>query len=204
MSSSSLALIVSALGGALGALLLRSLLRLAGKLWAAHKPLATYDCADDTRRPGGIWHGRGRRVPVDPLATNKRSWEHSSQHTGTKHVHTIYGPYVNDFGRPAYYRVSFRIYGDGFGGSEDPVVVLDVIQRPLFLGHELVVMGQRVIRGKELSNEYREFEVYCYAGGSGTYEYRCLVHSEVFDEHRHTLRFDAIGVYIHVPAWEIL
>lgn len=204
MSYASLALIVSALAGAVGALLLRSLLRLIGKLWSERKPLAVYDCADDTRRPGGIWHGSGRRVHVDPLATNKRSWEHTPQDTGTGKPHAIYGPYVNDFGRPAYYKVSFRIYGDGFGGSEDPVVVLDVIQRPIFLGHELVVVGQRVIRGKELTNEYREFEVFCYAGGSGTYEYRCLVHSEAFDEQKHTVRFDTIKVYLHVPAWEVL
>jgi hypothetical protein len=142
-------------------------------------------------------------VPLDPLATHKSSWEHTLQNTGTNAPHTIYGPYVNDFGRPAYYRVSFRIYGAGFGGSEDPVIVIDVIQRPLFLGKDLVVLGQRVIRGKDLTNKYRDFDVFCYAAGSGTYEYRCLVHREAYDEKRHTVRFDTIRVYLHVPAWEI-
>ena len=80
-------------------------MRLIGKLWAERKPLTTYDCADHTQREGGIWHGHGVRVPLDPLATHKSSWEHTLQNTGTNAPHTIYGPYVNDFGRPAYYRV---------------------------------------------------------------------------------------------------
>lgn len=121
MSPTSLALLLSALGGALGALLFRSLLRFAGKVWAERKPLAVYDCADDTHRPGGFWHGSGTRVPVDPIATNGRSWEHAPQTTGSDHPHSIYGPHVNDFGKPGYYRVTFRVYGAGFTGMEEPV-----------------------------------------------------------------------------------
>lgn len=188
----------------MGALLFRSLLRFAGKVWAERKPIAAYDCADDTQRPGGLWHGSGNRVAVDPIATSRRSWEHAPQTAGSDHPHSIYGPHVNDFGKPGYYRVTFRIYGSGFTGIEEPVIIADIIQRPMFLGKDLVMLSQRVIRGKELSNEYRDFDVFCYASGTGTYEYRCLVHSEAFDQEKHTIRFDCIKVFVHIPVWEIL
>lgn len=196
-------LLVSALGGAVAALFLRSIFRLIGKVWSERKPLAEYGCADSTKkRPALLVHGRGKRID-DPLSTNKRAWEHTPQAAEEDRVHTIYGPHVNDFGKPGYYRVSFRIYGSGFSNDATPVIILDVIQRPIFLRDNMIVVGQRIVRSKELVPKYKGFDVYCYAAGSGTYEYRCQVIPESFDPKEHVLRFDVIQVYNHIPTWEV-
>lgn len=203
------ALIASALGGAVAALFFRSLLRLAGKIWAERSPVAQYGCADTSAiRPhiftGLLLHGKGRSVD-DPRALKRRAWEHSSDNAEGDGEHTVYGPYVNDFGKPGFYRVSFLVYGSGFSDEDLPVVILDVIQRPFFMRDDtLIVLGQRVIRARELKSEYTSFDVYCYAAGSGTHEYRCLVIAEYFNPERHTLRFDTIQVHRHIPAWEIM
>lgn len=208
MNSVPASLLISALGGAVAALFLRALLRFTTKLLAERNPLAVYGCADSPRRRPGILvgiisHGKGQRVD-DECAMNGRAWEHTREPAEADRMHTIYGPYVNDFGKPGFYRVSFRIYGEGFLADESPVVILDVIQRPVFMTDEnLVLLGQRIVRAKELTGKYRRFDVYCYVAGSGTHEYRCLVIPEAFDRNNHILRFDVIQVYRHVPSWDI-
>jgi hypothetical protein len=208
MDSIPLPILVSALGGAVAALFLRAFFKFISKLLVELKPLAAYGCADSpSKRPGiliGIVsHGKGRKVD-DKRAINKRAWEHSLDPAEANRMHTIYGPYVNDFGKPGFYKVRFRIYGEGFSDDESPVVILDVIQRPVFMkDDDLVLLGQRVVRAKDLSPKYKGFDVYCYVAGSGTYEYRCLVIAESFEPDKHRLRFDVIRVYNHVPGWDI-
>lgn len=203
-----LSLIVSALGGAIAALLLRALFRFIRKLISESKPLGIYYCADvPNERPhilvGILSHGKGKKVS-DKLASNNFAWEHSIQPAESDMMHTIYGPYVNDFGKPGFYKVRFRIYGEGFSINDDSVLILDIIQRPIFMNDEnLILLGQRVIKSKELSNKYKYYDVYCYVTGSGTFEYRALVISDVFNSNRHILRFDVIKVYNHIPTWEI-
>lgn len=205
----SIAIAIPALGGALAALVLRSLFRLIGKLWSGSHPVAEYSCADQSKVElsvlvGLLRHGKGYSVD-DTRTRRRRVWEHSTQDAETNRIHTVYGPYVNDFGRPGFYRVSFRIYGSGFSDDGEPVLVLDILQRPAFLRDDaLAILGQRVVRAQELKPEYVDFDVYCYAAGSGTHEYRCLVIPEAFKSEQHTLRFDTIRVYRYVPAWEVL
>lgn len=208
MNPSVISLVISALGGAIAALLLRALFRLIRKLISESKPLSIYYCAEDPIiKPiilvGLLLHGKGKKVN-DKLACNKVAWEHSTEPAGANMMHTIYGPYVNDFGKPGFYKVRFSIYGKGFSNDEDPILILDIIQRPTFMNDEnLILLGQRVVKSKELSNKYKYYDVYCYVTGSGTFEYRVLVISEAFDQAKHTLRFDVIKVYNHVPSWEI-
>ena len=199
-------LIISAFGGAIAALFLRALLRLVRKWGTEWKPLAVYGCADSTwKQPGLLTQGRGYPAE-DATVKNRKVWMHTPDAYGEGLVHTIYGPYVNDFGKPGYYRVCFRIYGSGFFENDTtPIIILDVIERPIFMRDEIVVLGQRLVRAKDLAEgepRYKKYNVYCYAAGSGTYEYRCQV-TEAFDPKRHILRFDVIEVYAHVPAWEI-
>lgn len=194
----------------MAALFLRSFFKFLSKRAAERKPLAIYDCADVISKPEGkpnwpgtLTHGKGRCVG-DLDATNKRAWKYTPEIAEEALEHTIYGPYVNDFGKPGFYKISFRIRGEGFANSEQPIAILDVIQRPQFQVQNIVVLGQRVVRSKELSSEYKDFDVYCYAAGSGTYEYRCYVIPESFEQRICTLLFDNIRIYIHIPTWELI
>lgn len=144
-----------------------------------------------------------RGAVKDEHATNGLSWEHTSEPVEGEGIHTICGPYVNDFGKPGFYKVRFRICGVGFQHHETPVVVLDIIHRPAFLREDnLVLLGQRVVRDKELSPKYKDFDIYCYVAGIGNYEYRCLVISDSHIQGKQ-LRFDTIKVYVHVPTSEL-
>jgi hypothetical protein len=200
---------VSALGGAVAALCLRGAIRLLGNVWSRFRPLATYSCAgaavpQRADLTGILLHGRGKRV-VDRRALHGIAWAHTPDATSAGHPHTVFGPYVNDFPRPGFYIVRFRVYGEGYArGDNTPVVILDVLQRPEFLNDErLVVLGQHVVTAEALSRgRYGWFEVYCYASASGNHEYRCLVIPEAVKEH-HTLRFDTISVHSYVPLREV-
>jgi hypothetical protein len=201
--SQATSLITYSLGGAVGALLIRSAFRSVGALWAYCRPLATYECANPVVGPGNMHHGWGRRVDEPLLPRTKQAWEHTSTQLVPNREHTIYGPYTNDFGRPGYYRVRFRVFGSGFPPTNDPIVCLDVVQAPFADDRQLRIIGQRIIRAKELSPKYRGFDVYCYAAGTSVYEYRCSVVPGVFRDAACTLRFDRIRVYVHLPLWDI-
>ena len=202
MTAEATRLVISALGGAVGALLLRSIIKLIGASWARWSPLAVHDCTNPSTGPGDIHHGWGHRVD-DPNAANKQAWEHTTQQLVPGREHTIYGPYVNDFGRPGFYRVRFRIYGSGFQRTNKAVVMLDVIQSRFGTHRDLQIIGQRTIREKDLAARYQKFDVYCYAPGTSVYEYRCSVVSSAFNSAKHTLRFDTVKVYLHIPLWEV-
>jgi len=202
--------VVAALSGAVAALFLRSVLKLLGKLWAAVRPLAFYDCAEEAR-VGTLVAKNGRRVE-DNGATNGQAWEHHFEENGPPH--TLYGPYLNDFGRPGYYKVKVKIFGVGFDKSRDPVIELDVVQIGYAYKEQRIVIGQKIVRAKDLKaswvskvlpwcSRYRKFSIICFAAGGGAYEYRAKVHKEFFNERQHTIRFDTVGVYFHVPGWEI-
>jgi len=201
-------LLISALGGALGALILRSTLRLIGTLLSRWKPLAIYDCAVlEPTKVGELRHTWGQQVP-DTSSTNGKAWEYSSirinkdseQITGE---HTIYGPYLNDFGKPGFYRIRFRIRGIDTSKSNDPIIALDVVQAGFGTEQNLHLLGQRIIRASELSNSFHNFDIVCHASGTGVYEYRCSVFSDAIATSGCKIRFDCIKVYSHPLIWDI-
>jgi hypothetical protein len=100
--------------------------------------------------------------------------------------------------------VRFRIFGSGFSSTNNPVVVLDVLQAPFGSEQVYSIIGQRVVRAREFTAKYRWFSIFCYPAGSGVYEYRCSVVPDNFDAKLQTLRFDEIRVHRHVPAAQIL
>lgn len=204
-------LVISALCGALGALLLRSTLKVALALRARSTPLAVYDCAVSGTKPGEFGHCYGHEVG-DEASTNGKAWEHDwhkvpatppRQAIGE---HTIYGPYINDFGRPGFFRVSFRIQGKGLPKTDEPVISLDVVQAAFGTERVLRLIGQRVIRARELSDSYQYFDIVCYASGTDIYEYRCAVlpDADATRKGTCTIRFDCIKIYAHPPIWESL
>src|SRR6266478_4176838 len=132
-------LIISALGGGVGALILRSSIKGIGALGARWRPIASYACSDTGTGPGDIRHGFGTRVD-DTNANNAQAWEHTTTTLGTAREHTIYGPYLNDFGRAGSYRVRFMIYGSGFPPTNDPVIALDVVQSPFATQRDMTII----------------------------------------------------------------
>lgn len=202
-------LVITALGGALGALVLRSAVKLLGALFARRTPIAVYECASPERLvPGDLRHSWGHEV-ADSATKGGKAWEYNStsinrpgeQVTGE---HTIFGPYLNDFGKPGFYRVSYRICGKGFPKTEEPVISLDVVQARFGTDQVLRLLGQRVIRAKELSGEYQDFDIVCHAPGTGVYEYRCAIIPKGVTLDKRAIRFDRIKVYSHPPIWEAL
>lgn len=199
-----LTLFFTALSGAVAALLLRILAKLVGKYWSSRKPIAEYDCSVDVSDPQalGLWHGRGERV-ADDAATTGFAWKHTT--VNLRQVwHTIYGPYVNDFGRPGYVRVRFRISGAGFEKTSEAVISLDVNQILHDDPPQHITVGQSAVRARDLRREYQCFDVICYTSGIGVYEYRAHVLDSAFDSRRHRLYFDVIKVYRHFPLWDLL
>jgi hypothetical protein len=207
MNSPSISLLISALAGAFGALVFRAALKLGGKIWAARVPLAIYDCLADGEDPGVYRHGWGKPAP------DKHAWSYTPHQIprkeGKLHEHTLFGPYVNDFGHPGHFEVRFRISGKGLSHAADPIIVLDVIQAPFDLQRDHLVLGQKIIRSRELSEEYRDFSVKCYTVGTGVYEYRASVVAELFRAQQEAgsgpeILFDRVAVHSRVPIWEII
>jgi hypothetical protein len=186
-----LPLLISALGGAVSALLLRSMLKLIWILYYRLRPIATYNCAEDApAKPGELRHTWGQRVP-DPKSASKYAWEYGNNRierpgesiTGE---HTIYGPYINDFGRPGYYRIRFRIRAIDLPKTDE------------------AMLGQRILRAHQLSKNYKYFDIVCFAEGTGVYEYRCAVFEKAQSIQGRKIHFDTIKIYSH-PSWlEIL
>ncbi len=205
-------LVITALGGALGALILRSALKLAGMAVARCRTLAVYDCAvPEPSKPGELRHSLGHRVQEEEKhhCTGNAAWEHdwnpiAKVEEVVTGQHTIYGPYVNDLGKPGFYRVRFRLNGTGFTGSNDAVVGLDVVQAGFGTEKVLRLLGQRMVRAEELSDSYRRFDIVFFAEGTAVYEYRCTVFHGAADQPECRIRFDVIEVYSHPPIWEIL
>ncbi len=194
-----ISILIPALAGAVGALVLRSLVKLIGRLGASTVPIAKYACVEDSVKPGYFQHGWGN------AATDRRKkvWSYTRKQMDRKE-HTLYGPYVNDFGRPGFFRVRFRVSGHGFKKDEEAVVVLDVIQAPFDLQRDHVVIGQRIIRSKQLRPRYKNFDITCYTSGVGVYEYRASVVWDAFNETKNKIYFDNVRVYRHFPLWDIL
>jgi hypothetical protein len=196
------------LSGALGALLIRSGIKLAIKLLAERKPLAEYDCGNENTGPGCLRKSWGKRIS-DPKATNNQAWTYSNDRIEPRREHTIYGPYTNDFGKPGSYKVIFRIrclnHFDWSSKSppspNDTVIVLDVVQTPFSKQQGMVMTGQRMIRAQELKPTYKNFVVNCYYAGGGIYEYRCSVMRDKLPKSDNTFLFDNIKVYRQLSAW---
>lgn len=198
-------LLVSVLAGAVGALVLRSVVKFCVNRWLSRRPVAEYDCGEDAadEDPAALRHGWGRRV-VDTRASNAVAWEYSGDRPrGRNREHTIYGPYTNDFGCPGYFRVRYRIAGTGFEAGNRVAVVVDVLHAPFDLQRNHMVLGQRVIHERDLKPLYMGFDVVCYTSGTGVFEYRVRVVESAFDSARHQLRFDNIRIYPYFPIWEV-
>ena len=191
--------LVPALLGALGALVARVLLKMASSI----RPLATYYCSDigSDKDRGKPWHSFGERVR-DEEAEHGVAWAHTPEQIGTK-VHTLFGPYMNDVGRPGYIRVVFRISGAGLSDSDEPAIILDVVQVPFDLQPAQVILKEKTIKSRELKTRYRKFRVDCYSSGVGAHEYRAQVVGKAFDTNLQ-VRFDTIRVYKHFPLSEIV
>jgi hypothetical protein len=204
-------LLISALGGAVGALILRSALKVTGAVWTRLTPRATHLCAASGANPGEFDHCWGREVS-DDASTTGRVWEHNWNKVVSHdpHVpmgeHTIYGPYVNDFGKPGFYRISFRLRGMNFPKTDDPVLALDVVQASFGTERVLRLLGQRIIKAKELPGPYQSFDIRCYASGTDVYEYRCAVfpHTDTVTSSGRIIRFDCVKVYSHPSILDIL
>jgi hypothetical protein len=205
LTDPALILFISALSGAVGALLLRSLFKLTGKLLSERLPVAVYRCAVHDTGPGGLHHGWGG-AEMDEVASGGDAWAHGANQVSVfKREHTIFGPYTNDFGRPGYYKVTFRLRGRrNFPKTDAVVAVLDVVRAPFAYEKDLILIGQRVIRAREMKNSYRAFNIYCYYSGVGIYEYRCCVKADKFNISENSVLFDTIKVYRHFPIWDIL
>jgi hypothetical protein len=216
MNSAALAL-TSAFAGAVGALGLRTLVKLGGRALASRFPLAVYGCVPDGDAPGLFQHGWGEEVE-DERTRSKATWLYTlkpiPRREGKHHEHTLFGPYVNNFGRPGYFEIRFRVAAEDLDNSDHPIVVLDVIQAPFDLERNHLVLGQKVIRCAELAKEYRIFGVAFYAAGSGVYEYRATVLEREFRLQMHQnkqnkgtepkIRFDEVTVHSKIPLWELI
>lgn len=170
--------------------------------------MAIYDCAVlEPTKIGELRHTWGCREP-DNSSTNGYAWEYSSVRIdrGGEHItgeHTIYGPYLNDFGKPGFYRVRFRIRGIDVPKSNNPVISLDAVQARFGTDQTLRLLGQRIIRAHELSDSYQNFDIVCHAPGTGVYEYRCSVFYDAIANSDCKIRFDCIKVYSHPSIWDI-
>lgn len=197
-------LVIGAFFGAVGAYLLKTLLRYRAKWKSSKTPLAVYDCAEELGyKPGVLWHGWGSPVR-DEQAASSYAWEHSAACLGFKKEHTIYGPYSNDLGQPGFYTVKFRVRGVGFLASNEPILVLDVTQAPFGGRTEFVLFGQRVVKARELDGAYKDFSIDFYTSGGGIYEYRCSVLNPDRPQPGTRILFDTIKVYRHIPIWEVI
>ena len=204
-------LLISALGGALGALILRSALKLVGAVWARMTPLAIHQYATSGAGPGEFDHCWGHQVD-DKASTNGKPWEHDWNRIDSKPPHraigehTLYGPYVNDFGKPGCYRVTFRLCGTHVHKSNEGVIALDAVQASFGTEKILRLLGQRIIKANELFGSYQQFDIVCYISGTDVYEYRCAVfrNADALASSARTIRFDCVKVYSHPPIWEIL
>jgi hypothetical protein len=214
MATQTSALLISALGGALGALILRSILKLVGAVWTRRKLLAIHQCATRGSRPGEFDHCWGKVAP-DPDSTTGEVWEHNWEpvRATPPHIpmgdHTVYGPYVNDFGRPGFYRVTFSLRGvrsrkpEGSVVKDNSVITLDVVQAPFGTVHDLRLLGQRIVKVRELLGSYQDFDIVCFASGTDVYEYRCAVSRDANPEETRIL-FDCVRVYPHPSIWEAI
>ena len=211
MNNDALTLLTSAFVGAVGALALRALVRLGGRAWAGRFPLAVYDCVPDGDAPGFFQHGWGEEVK-DNRTRSKAAWSYTlkqiPRREGRLHEHTLFGPYVNNFGRPGYFEIRFHVAGEDVGDSANPIVVLDVIQAPFDLDRNHLVLGQRIIRCSELKEKYQTFGVAFYAAGSGVYEYRASVLAGQFKQKdkraEPKILFDKVTVHSKIPLWELV
>jgi len=194
------------ISGALGTLLLRTGAKITVKVHADTRPLAEYHCSDENARPGPgrLSQGCGMKVS-DRKASNGYAWAHGSNQVGSSpREHTIYGPYTNDFGKPGYYKVTFRVRCcEDLPISNEPIVVLDVVRAPFSDEVGMALMGQRVIRARELTKVYKRFNVYCHYTGGGIYEYRCSVIATDHFKTTNTVLFDTIKIYRHFPLWDV-
>lgn len=112
---------------------------------------------------------------------------------------------------PGFYRVRFRIRGDGLPrkderskDEDERIIVLDVVQSRFGTDAVLRLLGQKVVRAREIRNSYRYFDIECYAAGTGVYEYRCAVLNEAKALKGGKIHFDNIKVYSNPPIWEAL
>jgi hypothetical protein len=204
-------LLISALGGALGALILRSLLKTLGAVWARLRPLAVHQCATSGTRPGEFDHCWGREVE-DKASMNGKAWEHDANKVA-RHPphepmgqHTVFGPYVNDFGRPGFYRIAFSIRGMNIPKSNnDALIALDVVQSSFGTERTLRLLGQRIVKANELSRSYRHFAIICYASGTDVYEYRCAILPNPDAVTANIgIRFDCVKVYSHPSILDLI
>lgn len=204
-------LLISALGGALGALILRGLLKTLGAVRARLRPLAIHHCATSGTRPAEFDHCWGREVE-DKACANGKAWEHDTNRVA-RHPpheplgqHTIFGPYVNDFGKPGFYRIVFRIRGINIPRSnDDALIALDVVQSSFGTERTLRLLGQRIVKANELSRSYRRFAIICYAAGTDVYEYRCAIlpNPDAVSASR-GIRFDCVKVYSHPSILDLI
>ncbi len=206
-SLSALQLLLAALTGAAGALIIRIVLRLYLRSRESKRALAVYYCGKRSPTPGGLDHGWGQESKSKG-PSGRNVWLYTEEPTDQIHPreHTIYGPYVNDLGRPGYYRVAFSICAKNFlQNSDRSVLLLDVVQAPFGGTTTYVLHGQRLIREDELASgkeQYNTYEIEFYAPGTGVYEYRARVFGSNVTRDQ-TVEFDTIRVFRNTPLWEV-
>ncbi|GEM_PF-3952211 len=200
--------------GAVGALLLRSLLKLF-YIWKFGRSLIhQYDCYESGTIKGKLRHSFGHEVSdADANAASKKAWEWSDiKVKDSEGDCTIYGPYVNDFGKPGNYKVIFRIKGNNIANDAEICLRLDVmmnesvfdpVRAQQFRGQTTIV--ERSVMRREIFShidKYKEYELEFYIPGHGEYEYRCTVVKDAIEGA--TLRFDTVQVRKNMPFNEAL
>jgi hypothetical protein len=193
-------LLPAVVGGCV-ALLLRASLKFALTARATRKKRRSYQCAVPSvpGEPAAIQHGWGSAAC--DLKSKREVWayngvQHVLDHEGQdrRFEHTLFGPYTNDFGRPGYFRVRFRIRGGGFGGGHRPLIFLDVQQAPYGRTNDYFLLAQSVVTPKMLTGQFQTFDVECFSSGTGVFEYRARVVAGEFRPLEHEIVFDSITV----------
>src|SRR5438128_10382130 len=123
-------LVIAVIGGAI-ALLLRAAAKYTATALAARKRRRTYLCNIPSipGEPAAVQHGWGsagcdRHTRREVWAYNSVQHRLDHEGKGRQFEHTLFGPYTNDFGRPGYFGVTFRLCGRGFRAGDRPLLIL--------------------------------------------------------------------------------
>jgi len=165
------------------------------------KIIRTYLCANylnrgkkDEEMAGEIQHNRGRllsgREELDKLALKSEVWEYTKDtvHGGNGSC-VFYGPYSTDCSEPGVYSATFVVRGVGLSRPSELqgdyiLLEFDVSKKlPQFVGLEKGVrafefdtkMCRHFVKVSDLAKGgWQKFELFFYADGLGSWEYRCF------------------------------
>ena len=202
--------VLIALLGAMVLVVIKFLIYLRNLIISRFRPIAKYYCFTASEEPGIMQHKCGHRGNAEDTDEGK-AWILDSN--DIPHPTVLYGPYVNDFGRPGDYQVAFRIKGENFEGDNAEILRIEVAEVKEIYDEEIgktvnytqIPIGQTTIRRRDIkSGKWRNYCVNCYSSGAGKYEYRAYIYKGNFNPSIHRLSFEKIVVRRKVPPFTIL